>query len=37
MFAEVFHHVVPLDEQGEPGRREVFRRFQPGEGIPDGA
>ena len=28
---------TPLDEQGEPGRREVFRRFQPGEGIPDGA
>ena len=26
-----------VDEQGEPGRREVFRRFQPGEGIPDGA
>lgn len=24
---------TPLDEQGEPGRREVFRRFQPGEGI----
>ena len=23
---------TPLDEQGEPGRREVFRRFQPGEG-----
>jgi sugar lactone lactonase YvrE len=28
---------TPLDEQGEPGKREVFRRFQPGEGIPDGA
>ena len=28
---------TPLDEQGEPGAREVFRRFQPGEGIPDGA
>ncbi|MDT1878587.1 SMP-30/gluconolactonase/LRE family protein, partial [Acinetobacter baumannii] len=28
---------TPLDEQGEPGRREVFRRFLPGEGIPDGA
>ena len=28
---------TPLDKQGEPGRREVFRRFQPGEGIPDGA
>ena len=26
-----------LDEQGEVGKREVFRRFQPGEGIPDGA
>ena len=28
---------TPLDEQGEVGKREVFRRFQPGEGIPDGA
>lgn len=28
---------TPLDEQGEPGVREVFRRFQVGEGIPDGA
>jgi len=28
---------TPLDEQGEPGKREVFRRFKPGEGIPDGA
>ena len=28
---------TPLDEQGEPGRREVFRQFKEGEGIPDGA
>lgn len=28
---------TPLDEQGEPGKREVFKRFSPGEGIPDGA
>lgn len=28
---------TPLDEQGEPGKREVFRRFNAGEGIPDGA
>lgn len=28
---------TPLDEAGEPGRRELFRRFQEGEGIPDGA
>ena len=28
---------TPLDEQGGPGRRELFRRFNPGEGIPDGA
>ncbi|MEN4874451.1 SMP-30/gluconolactonase/LRE family protein [Kosakonia cowanii] len=28
---------TPLDEQGEPGRRELFRCFNPGEGIPDGA
>ncbi len=28
---------TPFDEYGEPGRREVFRRFTPGEGIPDGA
>lgn len=28
---------TPLDEQGEAGVREVFRRFQVGEGIPDGA
>ncbi|BDS26987.1 TPA: SMP-30/gluconolactonase/LRE family protein [Enterobacter asburiae] len=26
-----------LDEKGEPGRREVFRQFKEGEGIPDGA
>lgn len=28
---------TPLDAQGEPGRREVFRRFAEGEGMPDGA
>jgi sugar lactone lactonase YvrE len=28
---------TPLDEQGEPGRREVFHEFAEGEGIPDGA
>lgn len=28
---------APLDAQGEPGKREAFRRFQAGEGIPDGA
>ena len=28
---------TPLDEQGEPGKREVFRQFKEGEGIPDGA
>jgi sugar lactone lactonase YvrE len=28
---------TPLDEQGEPGKRDVFRRFKEGEGIPDGA
>ena len=28
---------TPLDERGEAGKREVFRRFHPGEGIPDGA
>ncbi len=28
---------TPLDEQGEPGRRDVFCRFTAGEGIPDGA
>ena len=28
---------TPLDERGEAGKREVFLRFQPGEGIPDGA
>lgn len=28
---------TPLDERGEPGVRQVFRRFAPGEGIPDGA
>lgn len=28
---------TPLDEQGEAGVREVFRRFQVGEGILDGA
>ncbi|CCJ82285.1 putative cytoplasmic protein [Cronobacter dublinensis 1210] len=28
---------TPLDEQGEPGKREVFRTFGEGEGIPDGA
>ncbi|VFS63835.1 Gluconolactonase [Kluyvera cryocrescens] len=27
---------TPLDEWGEPGRREALRRFMPGEGIPDG-
>lgn len=28
---------TPLDEQGEPGKREEFRRFSEGDGIPDGA
>lgn len=28
---------TPLDDQGEPGRREVFKYFNSGEGIPDGA
>ena len=28
---------TPLDDQGDVGRREVFRQFVPGEGIPDGA
>ncbi|WP_110876862.1 SMP-30/gluconolactonase/LRE family protein [Franconibacter helveticus] len=28
---------TPLDEQGEPGKREVFKRFAEGEGGPDGA
>lgn len=28
---------TPLDERGEPGVRQVFKRFAPGEGIPDGA
>ncbi|WP_330985175.1 MULTISPECIES: SMP-30/gluconolactonase/LRE family protein [Enterobacterales] len=28
---------TPLDEQGEPGKREVFHQFSAGEGIPDGA
>lgn len=28
---------TPLDSAGEPGRREVFRQFTDGEGIPDGA
>jgi sugar lactone lactonase YvrE len=28
---------TPLDEQGEPGTRQVFKRFATGEGIPDGA
>ena len=28
---------TPLDEKGEPGVRQVFKRFAPGEGIPDGA
>lgn len=28
---------TPLDEQGEPGKREVFRTFKKGEGNPDGA
>lgn len=28
---------TPLDAQGEPGARSVFRRFGPGEGVPDGA
>ena len=28
---------TPLDEQGEPGKREVFRQFKEGEEIPDGA
>lgn len=28
---------TPLDEQGEPGKREIFRTFSAGEGIPDGA
>lgn len=28
---------TPIDEQGEPGRREIFRQFKEGEGIPDGA
>lgn len=28
---------TPLDENGEPGRRETFRQFTSGEGIPDGA
>ncbi|MBK4716425.1 MULTISPECIES: SMP-30/gluconolactonase/LRE family protein [Tenebrionibacter/Tenebrionicola group] len=28
---------APLDKNGEPGPREVFRRFGKGEGVPDGA
>jgi sugar lactone lactonase YvrE len=28
---------TPLNEQGDPGVREVFKRFEPGQGIPDGA
>jgi len=28
---------TPLDEQGEPGKREVFRTFKKEEGQPDGA
>lgn len=28
---------TPLDEQAEPGQREVFCQFAEGEGIPDGA
>lgn len=28
---------TPLDEQGEPGKREVFRTFKKQEGQPDGA
>ena len=28
---------TPLDEHGEPQKREVFRQFKAGEGIPDGA
>lgn len=28
---------TPLNEQGDLGVRDVFRRFKPGEGIPDGA
>ncbi|MNE35850.1 L-arabinolactonase [compost metagenome] len=28
---------TPLNEHGEPGTREDFRRFEKGEGIPDGA
>ncbi|MEW5562047.1 SMP-30/gluconolactonase/LRE family protein [Enterobacter asburiae] len=28
---------TPLDEQGEPGVRDIFRQFQSAEGIPDGA
>ena len=28
---------TPLGADGEPGARQVFRRFGPGEGIPDGA
>jgi len=28
---------TPLNEQGEPGLRSVFKRFTTGEGIPDGA
>ena len=28
---------TPLDKHGEPQSREVFRRFNAGEGIPDGA
>nr|WP_318385016.1 SMP-30/gluconolactonase/LRE family protein [uncultured Enterobacter sp.] len=28
---------TPLNAQGEPGERAVFRRFSDGEGVPDGA
>ncbi len=28
---------TPLDENGEPGKRALFRQFKSGEGIPDGA
>lgn len=28
---------TPLDADGEPGQREVLRRFADGEGMPDGA
>ncbi|MFK3661971.1 SMP-30/gluconolactonase/LRE family protein [Scandinavium sp. NPDC088450] len=28
---------TPLDNEGEPGQRDVFHQFSAGEGIPDGA